>query len=136
MKKANRIRLSFILGTFFCIGGYFAGYHYVTGTYPEEIKAIPEMITDKSQEEKTDTGNEKKETESATESAAIQKNFEYVIVEEDGYLTVYHADLKTKYMDTDISMEELDDDIKASVQNGKKFENAEELYSFLENYSS
>lgn len=112
------------------------GYHYVTGTYPEEIREIPEMITDEEKKEKTDTVEEKKEAEPATESAAIQKNYEYVIVEEDGYLTVYHADLKTKYMDTDISIKELDDDVRASIQNGKKFENAEELYSFLENYSS
>ena len=35
MKKVNRIRLYFILGTVFGITGYFAGYRYVTGEFPD-----------------------------------------------------------------------------------------------------
>ena len=101
MKKVNRIRLYFILGTVFGITGYFAGYRYVTGEFPEEITVMPESVT-----------------------------------EPDGYLSVYRADQKTKYMDTDISVKELNDDIKEEIRHGKKFENAEELYGFLENYSS
>ena len=34
MKKVNRIRLYFILGSVFGITGYFAGYRYVTGEFP------------------------------------------------------------------------------------------------------
>ncbi len=134
MKKVNRIRLYFILGTIFGIGGYFCGYHYVTGEFPEEITSIPK-IAEKEDEGKEQTAEEPV-TELAAESALIQKNYEYVIVAEDGYLSVYRADLKTKYMDTDISVKELSDRMKKEVQQGKKFENVEELYGFLENYSS
>lgn len=134
MKKVNRIRLYFILGTVFGITGYFAGYRYVTGEFPEEITVMPESVT----EPETDQGQgaEKPDTEPVAESALIQKSYEYVIVAEDGYLSVYRADQKTKYMDTDISVKELNDDIKEEIRHGKKFENAEELYGFLENYSS
>ena len=134
MKKVNRIRLYFILGTVFGIAGYFAGYRYVTGEFPEEITVMPETAT----EPETDRGQgaEEPDTEPVAESALIQKSYEYVIVAEDGYLSVYRADLKTKYMDTDISVKELDDAAKKAVQTGKKIENTEELYSFLENYSS
>lgn len=134
MKKVNRIRLYFILGTVFGITGYFAGYRYVTGEFPEEITVMPESVT----EPETDQGRgaEEPDTEPVAESALIQKSYEYVIVAEDGYLSVYRADQKTKYMDTDISVKELNDDIKEEIQHGKKFENAEELYGFLENYSS
>ena len=134
MKKVNRIRLYFILGTVFGITGYFAGYRYVTGEFPEEITVMPETAT----EPETDRGRgaEEPDTEPVAESALIQKSYEYVIVAEDGYLSVYRADQKTKYMDTDISVKELNDDIKEEIRHGKKFENAEELYGFLENYSS
>ncbi len=134
MKKVNRIRLYFILGTVFGITGYFAGYRYVTGKFPEEITVMPESAT----EPETDQGRgaEEPDTEPVAESALIQKSCEYVIVAEDGYLSVYRADQKTKYMDTDISVKELNDDIKEEIRHGKKFENAEELYGFLENYSS
>ena len=134
MKKVNRIRLYFILGTVFGIAGYFAGYRYVTGEFPEEITVMPETAT----EPETDRGQgaEEPDTEPVAESALIQKSYEYVIVAEDGYLSVYRADQKTKYMDTDISVKELTDDIKEEIRHGKKFENAEELYGFLENYSS
>ena len=131
MKKVNRIRLYFILGTVFGITGYFAGYRY---EFPEEITVMPESVT----EPETDQGRgaEEPDTEPVAESALIQKSYEYVIVAEDGYLSVYRADQKTKYMDTDISVKELNDDIKEEIRHGKKFENAEELYGFLENYSS
>lgn len=134
MKKVNRIRLYFILGTVFGITGYFAGYRYVTGEFPEEITVMPETAT----EPETDQGRgaEEPDTEPVAESALIQKSYEYVIVAEDGYLSVYRADQKTKYMDTDISVKELNDDIKEEIRHGKKIENAEELYGFLENYSS
>ena len=134
MKKVNRIRLYFILGSVFGITGYFAGYRYVTGEFPEEITVMPETAT----EPETDQGRgaEEPDTEPVAESALIQKSYEYVIVAEDGYLSVYRADQKTKYMDTDISVKELNDDIKEEIRHGKKIENAEELYGFLENYSS
>ena len=134
MKKVNRIRLYFILGTVFGIGGYFAGYRYVTGKFPEEITVMPESVTEPETDQESADGEA--DTEPVAESALIQKNYEYVIVAEDGYLSVYRADQKTKYMDTDISVKELNDNIKEEIRYGKKFENAEELYGFLENYSS
>ena len=136
MKKVNRIRLYFILGTVFGIGGYFTGYHYVTGTFPEEITSVPKLTAQKEKPAEQTEDGVKTDTAQAAESALIQENYEYVIVAEDGYLSVYRADQKTKYMDTDISVKELNDDIKEEIRHGKKFENAEELYGFLENYSS
>lgn len=142
MKKTNRIRLFFLLGTVFCLGSYFCGYHYITGDYPYEPEDFTQLISENNKEteiKETEAETEIEteiETEMAVESASIQKNYEYVVVEEDGYLTVYHADLKTKYMDTDITMQELGKDMQKEIQEGKKFENAEDLYNFLENYSS
>lgn len=130
MKKVNCIRLSFLLGTVFCIGSYYYGYHAISGTYPEESLVNP--FTESRQEHSA----EEKDTEPVTESALIQQDYEYVIVEEDDYLSVYYADLKTKYMDTDISMDELDKTVQKQIREGKKIADIKELYGFLENYSS
>lgn len=62
MKKVNRIRLYFILGTVFGITGYFAGYRYVTGEFPEEITVMPESVT----EPETDQGRGSRETRHGT----------------------------------------------------------------------
>lgn len=49
MKKVNRIRLYFILGTVFGIAGYFAGYRYVTGEFPEEITVSRKLSQNRKQ---------------------------------------------------------------------------------------
>lgn len=75
-------------------------------------------------------------TETSIASSNIQKAYEYVVIEEDDYLSVYYADKKTKYMDTDIRFDELSIRLQKEIKTGKTFETSEELYDFLENYSS
>lgn len=70
------------------------------------------------------------------ESLKTDSSYAFVIVAEDGYLTVYQSDLKTVYEYTDIKYDELDDAMQDKVNNGYSMKNVEELYSFLENYSS
>ena len=60
----------------------------------------------------------------------------YYLMEVNGYLVVYHSDKKTPYEYTDILFEELPSALKQEIKNGKYIKNMEELYGFLENYSS
>lgn len=60
----------------------------------------------------------------------------FFLKEANGYVVVYFSDGKTVYEYTDISFEELPEKVKKEVNNGKYIENQEELYGFLENYSS
>lgn len=60
----------------------------------------------------------------------------FFLKEANGYVVVYLSDGKTVYEYTDISYEELPEKIKMEVSNGKYIEDQEELYGFLENYSS
>ena len=136
MKKVNRVRLLFLFGTALGIGSYYLGYHKITGNYPD----ITLEIENKNEYENIlpEDGTESVEetTETTIASSNIQKAYEYVVVEEEGYLSVYYSDGKTKYMDTDIRMDELGIRLQKEIETGKTFENSEELYDFLENYSS
>jgi hypothetical protein len=54
----------------------------------------------------------------------------------DHFIVVYEEDKETLYMNTDILLESLDETLQAEVIQGKYVENEEELYHFLESYSS
>ena len=60
----------------------------------------------------------------------------YYLKNVNGYVVVFLSDKKTAYEYTDILCEELPESVREEIANGKYIENQEELYGFLENYSS
>lgn len=60
----------------------------------------------------------------------------YYLKEQDGYVIVYLYDNVTVFEQTDILITSLPEDLQNQVIEGKYVKTAEELYSFLENYSS
>ena len=118
MTKTNRIRASFILGAAILTG---AGYLW---------NASLETASEKKQEKSKSKQEEMKET------ASSETPYEYVIVNDNGYLTVYQKDLKTVYFQTDIPYAELHTELQKKIDQGYLIQDAEELYDFLENYSS
>lgn len=73
----------------------------------------------------------------------IQKNYlqneekmHYYIVSKDNKLVVYYDDLETVYITTDIRTDSLPENVQLEILQMKYFETEEELYNFLESYSS
>ncbi len=74
----------------------------------------------------------------------LQKNYlpkgeekqHYYIISKDNKLVVYLEDMETVYLSTDISMDSLPEKVKLEILQKKYFESEEELYNFLESYSS
>ena len=60
----------------------------------------------------------------------------FVIREEDGYLNVYFGEEDALYMYTGIAYQGLPEELKKEISNGKTFDTLEDLYRFLESYSS
>ncbi|MBS5674160.1 MAG: hypothetical protein KHW88_08685 [Lachnospiraceae bacterium] len=118
MTKTNRIRASFILGAAILTG---AGY-----LWNASLETAPEKKQEKS----------KSKQEEMKETASSETPYEYVIVNDNGYLTVYQKDLKTVYFQTDIPYAELHTELQKKIDQGYLIQDAEELYDFLENYSS
>lgn len=54
----------------------------------------------------------------------------------NGYVVIYRNDNKSIYEYTDICADELPEKLRQELKNGKYIESKEELYGFLENYSS
>ena len=54
----------------------------------------------------------------------------------DHLIVVYRGDRQTVYMNTDILLESLSDVLQAEIMQGKYLETEEEVFNFLESYSS
>lgn len=77
------------------------------------------------------------------ERLVVRKNYDssnsgykYCVVSERGYLTVYYIDKKTVYEYTSIQTDHLPTEVQLEVIQGMKFKNLNEVFSFLESYSS
>lgn len=73
----------------------------------------------------------------------LQKNYvkstvqmHFYIVSKDNKLVVYYEDMETVFLTTEISTDSLPTDVRLEILNKKYFETEEELYNFLESYSS
>lgn len=64
------------------------------------------------------------------------ENYEYYLLAEHGLVTVYYSDKSTVYEYTNILVDDLPSDLKEEITNGKYISNMDDLYNFLENYSS
>ena len=71
----------------------------------------------------------------SAEGAAVQEEG-YYLSELQGYVAVYLNDRTTIYEFTEIPVSDLPEEVQQELASGKYVETAEELYAFLENYSS
>ncbi len=60
----------------------------------------------------------------------------FLLVNEDNYVTVYQLPERELYEYTDLIMDVLPEDVRSEVEEGKYLKDEEELYNFLENYTS
>lgn len=77
------------------------------------------------------------------EKVVVRKNYvfkeinsSFYLVNEKNFVVVYCDDLKTVYMNTNISLDALPDSLKQEIIQNKYIATEEELYNFLESYSS
>lgn len=101
----------------------------VSETNTEEDRAIAADNPIRNQRE-IETEEEESETEALTENVDSFYAKEY-----NGYVAIFNY-TNSLYEYTDISVESLDINIKKMIKEGIYFENIEELFAFLESYSS
>jgi hypothetical protein len=97
--------------------------------------------SERTQEPDVENAEAKTERESETEpdvpvTVISQPEYKYIIFSEDGVLVVYYADSTTVFFNSGIRKETLPDELKERLTDGIAFATEEELYEFLENYSS
>jgi hypothetical protein len=63
-------------------------------------------------------------------------NYKYYLINEGGFVTVYYIDKSTVYEYTNIALDSLPANLQDEISSGKYITDLDELYNFLENYSS
>ena len=125
MKKVNCIRIFFVVAVILLI----VAVRYGLGRkrdVPEEIPAETEELLP---------------TEIPLDTEPIltvnqNNDYQYLIIEEGDYLTVYYADRKTVFEYTGIRYSDLEDEVRQKIRKGYWIEDEEQLYGFLENYDT
>lgn len=114
----KRYRIGFFISCIFCIlllcGLYRISYEYTKYRTEAEIAQPPALSAD---------GN-------------AAKNTGYYLADAGGYVVVYLYDKSTLYEYTNIRTEELPTNLESEIKDMKYIETMDELYGFLENYSS
>lgn len=98
-----------------------------TGRKKQDLAAATEEMP-----AETDTEKELK----TTESLAVYKPYAYIIKQKDGILVVYQSDGITEFFETNIRIRDLNEDMVKKLETGIRFSDDQELYAFLESYSS
>ena len=111
--------------------GYFAGTRESLGSYEKRI----ELLQEKNEMLLARQEFLRQEAE-VKESLKVVEPEGFVLLEEDGFVAVYEADRKTRYSTTGILLDELPEELGQEIQQGKVIESEEQLYNFLESYSS
>ena len=111
--------------------GYFAGTRESLGSYEKRI----ELLQEKNEMLLARQEFLRQEAE-VKESLKVVEPEGFVLLEEDGFVAVYEADRKTRYSTTGIQLDELPEELQQEIQQGKVIESEEQLYNFLESYSS
>ncbi len=114
------------------VAGFFAGTQKRWQAYEERIALLKEQ----NEEFRAQQAEEGPAREEAAESIQMVEPYAYVLLAEDGYVTVYLADRETYFSATGIPLERLPEELQREIAEGKFIKGEEELYSFLENYSS
>ena len=106
-----------------------------SATPPEEQKGteLVEMVPAEGE-----TGDSVAEKALAAEETGVDPSnqYEFLLVDHNDYVAVYQLPEREIYEYTDVIMEVLPEDVQKEVQHGKYIKNEEELYNFLENYTS
>lgn len=107
---------------------------------PEEQKGteLVEMLPAESRPEQVLQGSAQQTAlpETAEEKEPAEEEYEYLLKNHDGYVAVYQLPKDELYEYTEVLMELLPDGLQEEIHNGKYLKNDEELYNFLENYTS
>lgn len=83
------------------------------------------------------SGEQAPEADKSEQAAeAATEAYEFVLVNNDNYVTVYRLPEKEIYEYTDVIMDVLPAELQEEIHRGKYLKNEEELYNFLENYTS
>lgn len=148
MKQTRIIRISFLIAAAFIVAAFWGGFYFgENSTQPDNILIASDENENTSSSQKTDRTSDiskaaenvrtkEEEPEETVESMKDVEAERYYLKLEDDYLAVYNSDTDKIYFETGLKVSDLPEDLQEKAKTGIPFSSLEELYSFLENYSS
>lgn len=137
MKQTRIIRISFLICTICMVAAFWSGF-YFGGSQLNADTAPVQTASDKDTDSQKSTTEEKKNT-SRTDSVESMSNLseeKYYVKVSGTYLSVYFSDTDRLYFETSLKVSDLPEYLRKDALEGIPFTSLENLYSFLENYSS
>lgn len=128
-----RYGIGFLVAILACIAVFSGAYYY---SY-QGVKQKQQAALEEKQRLEAEAELKKLEKEQAIAAEGdASKASAYYLMELNGYVVVYLSDKTTVYEYTNIAVEHLPEEIREEIDAGKEIATDEELYGFLENYSS
>lgn len=127
MKKYSIGLFVLFLGCIALIGAAYRFSFEYSKNQAEEEARMRQQITKSAKEE---------EQYAIAAEGEVSKEEIFYLMDLNGFVAVYKSDKKTIYEYTNIVVEDLPEDVRQEIQNGKEIRTVEKLYGFLENYSS
>lgn len=98
--------------------------------------ALNFFTEERNQQSGTESRMETETEENYIVSSTTEEAYKYIVLEDDGRLSVYLSDNVTLYMNTGISVQALSEPLQKELKDGLRFQSESALYDFLESYSS
>ena len=131
MKQIRLIRISFLI----CLG--IAVLTFVAGYYIGNSKRILYAAQQNNETSSLEpVGTNRAEEGSSIKSSIAVKGYGYYLKDTGDFLDVFFRDNDALYFETDLKKTDLPPELQPEVKTGIEFRTLEELYGFLESYSS
>ncbi len=123
MKQIRFIRISFCLCAVLSAVAFYVGF-YAGGTHlknQDPVLHAPKGIA---------------ASEEARQSMAVLSPDKYYLKDNHDCLAVYKGDFSEIFFETDLDLSDLPEALRQKARSGLAFDSLQDLYGFLENYSS
>ena len=139
MKILKSIGLYFVLPMIFILIGILLHIVYLDFFYPNKYETSNEtsFLTEESREVVSSSDSNIAQMDFSEEvSEETEKETLYFLTVKEGKIVVMEEDRETIYLTTDIYAEALSETLKQELLQGRFIHSIEELYGFLESYTS
>ncbi len=137
MKQTRMIRISFLICTGLIIAAFWGGFYMGSSQFSADVAPIQTASGNDETKENSTASTQKSSTDNTTvESMNNLKEEKYYVKVSGEYLSVYFSDTDRLYFETSLKVSDLPEYLRKDAVNGISFSSLENLYSFLENYSS
>ena len=137
----SRKAIGILLAAAVILAVFIFGYWYLgkdRGTPPEEQNRteLVESLPSESEPSQTASGQGAQEEAADGGEESLTEDYRFLLVNNNNYVAVYQLPENEIYEYTDVILNVLPAELQEEIQEGKYLRDEEELYNFLENYTS